>query len=361
MSELLQYKCPSCGAPVEFDSGVQKMKCPYCSTEYELDALKAYGEVLETESESSLDWKDETTQDWRPGELDGLRVYTCKSCGGEVVADESTGATACPWCQSPVVMSGQFSGDLRPDFVIPFKLSREQAKAALKEHINSKRFVPAVFRRDSHLEEIKGVYVPYWLYDTDANASIRYRATKVRVWSDARNNYRDTSYYLVTREGSLGFTSVPVDGTSKIANDMTESIEPYDLSEAVDFQTAYLSGFLADRYDVSRETCEKRADERIQNSTEAAFARTVQGYATVTPEHTGIQLQNGRTRYGLMPVWLLTTSWNGTLYHFAMNGQTGKFVGNIPADKKAYWKSFALRAGLIAAAAYAVLTLITLL
>ena len=142
----------------------------------------------------------------------------------------------------------------------------------------------------------------------------------------------------MNRGGSIGFNHVPVDGSSKMADDLMESIEPFDFAEAVDFKTAYLAGYLADKYDVDAGQSVERANARIKRSTEDAFASTVQGYMTVTPESSTIRLHNGTAKYALYPVWILNTSWNGQKYTFAMNGQTGKFVGDLPVDKGAYKK-----------------------
>ena len=154
---------------------------------------------------------------------------------------------------------------------------------------------------------------------------------------------------------------MPVDGSTKMDDALMESIEPYDFTGAVDFQTAYLAGFLADKYDVDSEQSIERANERIKKSTENAFASTVQGYSTVIPESTSIRLQNGKAKYALYPVWLLNTTWNGQRYTFAMNGQTGKFVGDLPLDKSAYKKWLFGLTGLIGAAVFAVSYLLWLL
>ena len=180
--------------------------------------------------------------------------------------------------------------------------------------------------------------MPFWLFEADADAHILYKATRVRTWSDSDYNYTETQHYSVTRGGSLGFNWVPVDGSSKMEDQLMESIEPFDLSGAVDFQTAYLSGYLADKYDVNAEQSVERANQRIRETTENAFASTVQGYSTVIPVSTNIQLLNGQAKYALYPVWLLNTTWNGQKYTFAMNGQTGKLVGDLPMDKGIYKK-----------------------
>ena len=338
MADLQEYKCPCCGGPMAFDSTIQKVKCPFCDTEFEMDTLAAYDERLKNEPEDEMAWDDSAGGAWQEGETEGLRIFICKSCGGEIVGDENTGATSCPFCGNPVVMMGQFSGDLRPDYVSPFKVDKKAAKAALLKHYSGKRLLPKVFRDQNHIDEIKGIYVPFWLFDADADADIRYKATRVRQWSDSRYRYTETSFYSVNRGGSIGFNHVPVDGSSKMADDLMESIEPFDFAEAVDFKTAYLAGYLADKYDVDAGQSVERANARIKRSTEDAFASTVQGYMTVTPESSTIRLHNGTAKYALYPVWILNTSWNGQKYTFAMNGQTGKFVGDLPVDKGAYKK-----------------------
>ena len=361
MAALQEYKCPCCGGAIAFDSTLQKMKCPFCDTEFEMETLASYDNELKNEPEENMSWNDTAGTEWENGEADGLRSYVCKSCGGEIVGDETTAATSCPFCDNPIVMMGQFSGSLKPDYVIPFKVDKKAAKAALKKHYDGKRLLPKVFKDQNHIDEIKGIYVPVWLFDADADASIRYKATKVRAWSDQNYDYTETSFYAVSRGGKIGFERVPVDGSSKMDDTLMESIEPFDFSEAVNFQTAYLAGYLADKYDVDSEQSIGRANERIKKSTENEFAATVQGYATVTPEATSIRLQNGKAKYALYPVWLLNTTWNGEKYVFVMNGQTGKFAGNLPLDKTAYKKWLFGLTGLIGVAIYAISYLMWLL
>ena len=320
MPGLQEYKCPCCGGAIAFDSTLQKMKCPFCDTEFEMEALAAYDSELQQEQADDMTWETSAGTQWQDGETDGFKTYVCKSCGGEIVGDENTAATSCPFCGNPVVMMGQFAGALKPDYVIPFKLDKKAAKAALNRHYQGKRLLPKVFKDQNHIDEIKGIYVPFWLFDADAKASIRYKGTRVRAWSDSDYDYTETSYYSIVRGGDVGFERVPVDGSTKMADDLMESIEPFDFSGAVDFQTAYLAGYLADKYDVDAGQSIERANQRIKKSTEDTFAATVKGYTTVMPEFTNIRLQNGKAKYALYPVWLLNTTWQGHNYTFAMNG-----------------------------------------
>ncbi len=361
MDVMQNYKCPCCGGAVEFSADAQKLKCPYCDSEFEVDALKSYDAEVSNQQEDDMNWNTDAGESWQPGEEEGLRVYVCSSCGGEIVGDENMAATLCPFCDNSVVLKGQFSGDLKPDLVIPFKLDKKAAKEALINHYKGKKLLPKVFKDENHLDEIKGIYVPFWLFDTDTDANVRYRATRTRAWSDSKFNYMETSYFAVTRGGTVGFENVPVDGSSKMADDLMESIEPFNIAEGVDFKTAYLAGYLADKYDVSSEESIKRANERIKKSAEDAMASTVHGYATVVPEHSSVRFNNGRARYALYPVWILNTTWKDKKYTFAMNGQTGKFAGDLPCDKGLFKKWLFSLTGAIAAGCFALSYLIWLL
>lgn len=357
MGDQIQYKCPNCGGSVEFDSSAQKMKCPYCDSEFDVQSLRALDEALENAEPDQLEWNDSIGA-WSEGEADGLDVYSCDACGGEIVADANTGATRCPYCDNPVVFVGKFADALRPNELIPFKLDKKAAIAKLKEHLMGKRLLPKAFKDENHIDEVRGVYVPFWLFDADAAATVRYRATQVRSWSDSSYNYRQTSYYSILRSGKIGFDRVPVDGSSVIDDDLMESIEPFNARDAVGFQTAYLAGYLADKYDVGVEESIPRANERVKKSTEDAFARTVTGYNTVVPEQSSVQLSRGEVRYVLYPVWLLNTTWNGQRYMFAMNGQTGKFVGDLPCDSGAAMRWTLGLTGAVGAAVFGILALL---
>lgn len=357
MPTLLQYKCPACGGAIEFDSTAQKMKCPYCDTEFDLKTLEDYEKELHSDVQDDMVWEQAERSRWQ--EEDGqAAIYVCQSCGGEIIADETTAATSCPYCSNPVVMTQKVAGELKPDFIIPFQLNKQQAKDAYYRFLKGKHLLPKVFKDENHIDEIKGLYVPFWLFDADADAHIRYRATKVRTWSDRNYYYTQTKFYAVTREGGLGFQRVPVDGSSKMPNDLMESLEPYDFSKAVDFKTAYLAGYLADKYDVSDLESINRANERIRQSTVETFASTVKGYQTVTPEDNHIHLINGKTKYAFYPVWLLNTTWQDQKYLFAMNGQTGKFIGDLPVDKKAYWRWLIILTAALGAVIYGLVWLL---
>ena len=134
-------------------------------------------------------------------------------------------------------------------------------------------------------------------------------------------------------------------------DDLMESIEPFDLSEAVAFNPGYLAGYSADRYSIGTEETIERARERLERSTRDAFKDTLRDYEDVE-ETFSLILPDIQARYVLYPVWILNTVWNDKTYTFAMNGQTGKFVGDLPIDQSAYRKWFAVYGAGIAAAVW---------
>ena len=344
METLLEYKCPCCGGKVEFSSEHQKLKCPYCETEFDIEALEQ--ERAEQEQEAApeeLRWQ-EPQQQWDEEEAGRFGVYTCKSCGGEILAEDTTAASHCPYCGNPVILTGRLSGGLKPDLVIPFQLDKKAAKDALRKHMSGKKLLPKLFREESHLDEIKGVYVPFWLFDAGADGSGRYTATRIQTWSDSDYTYTKTSHFSASRSGKMEFRSIPVDGAGKIPDDLMESVEPFDIAQAQPFRPEYLSGYLADRYDVDAEKSEGRANERIRSSVGDALQDTVTGYDTVLAAQTNVQLRDAQAKYALFPVWLMTTTYKGETYLYAMNGQNGRIAGNMPVDSGAFWKWYAIYA-----------------
>ena len=343
MAQLLEYKCPSCGASLQFDSGSQQVVCPYCDSSFTPQSLIDYDAFLKQDAanEHSETW-EKKPEEWAKDEASGLNVYVCSACGGEVLGDDTLASARCPFCDNTVIMKRQFTGEWKPDLVLPFKLDREHAKEAFKKHLFGKKLLPKAFRSQSNIEEIKGIYVPFWLFSSDVQTNIRYRGSRSRSWSDGKYDYVETSNYALLR--GAHFERIPVDGSMKMNDALMDSLEPFDFSEAVDFQTAYLAGYFADRYDVDAEKSVARAKNRFVNTLDSVMSQTTAGYSSVSRETTTMSEHNNRREYALLPVWLLHVRWKEKLYTFAMNGQTGKFVGNLPFDKSRYWKYWLLYA-----------------
>ena len=373
---LKEYKCPECGGALEFNSQIQKLKCPYCDSEFPVSEFEETEEVTGSEEDFAGDGQVEEMEmssnaeefDWdtqgatfSSEEAAGMKIYSCQSCGAEIIAPETQGAMTCPYCSNNIVMTGQFAGELKPDYIIPFKYDKKQAKEMLENHVRSHKFVPKIFQDDNHLDEIKGVYVPFWLYDARADVDMAFNATQVRIWMTGNVQYTRTSHYKLRRGGTMNFSKVPADGSKNISDELMESLEPFSFEEAVPFKTAYLAGYLADRYDMDAKECAGKANARMQKTANDAFKNTVGGgYSTVYPAASRLSIREGKSYYALYPVWLLNTTWNGTKYTFAMNGQTGKFVGDLPLDKSAYNKQWLIMGAIIGLVIYVIMWLVKL-
>ncbi len=343
--EVTNYQCPACGGPLRFAGEAGKLVCDHCGSAFELPVIEQlYADKEQAATGAQPQWDlGAAGGAWSADEAARLRAYSCPSCAAELICDDTTAATACPYCGNPSIVPGQFAGQLRPDCVIPFRLDRAAAIEALKRYYRGKKFLPKTFSEANHIEEIKGVYVPFWLFDGEAEAAMpmRFRGTVVHHHKRGDEEITITEHYRVLREGRVSFRMVPADGSSKMPDAHMDAVEPFDYSALAAFSTAYLPGFLADKYDLDAAACAGRVNERITNSTTDALAATAQGYHSLTPEHSDVRLSQGEVKYALLPVWMLATRWNEQNFLFAMNGQTGKLVGDLPVDKGRYWSWFA--------------------
>lgn len=328
-SQVLEYKCPCCGAPLTFSEEEQMLTCDSCGNEMETESVKVFNE---TPREESFSWNEASAMNLSQAEIDNLQTFTCPSCGGELTTDGATAATFCPYCDNPAVLPGRVTGGLRPDGVLPFQKTREDAKAAFEKLLKNKPLLPKDFLDEHRLEKISGMYVPYWLYDCGGELDGRYRATRVKVWSDGKYRYHKTSHFLLLRQASADFYGIPMDASRKMDDVLMESIEPFDYGRIVDFDTAYLSGFLADKFDVKSEDGTGRIRTRVSQSLDDLVQPSFIGYTSVTPTNKNINISATKARYVLLPVWMLTCKYKDETYHFAMNGQTGKLTGNLPVS-----------------------------
>lgn len=339
----LDYKCPNCGGTLKFDATVQKVVCEYCGAEFQAQDVKKYNDETSNTKEEKLCWEEDNRQEFTQDEAQSLNVYTCNSCGGEIIADENTAATTCPFCGNPVILKGRLDGGLKPDYVIPFKHTKEELQQTMTKYLKKKLFLPKAFKTTNQVEEIKGVYVPFWIHDADAEGTVRYKGMKKRVYRSGDYRVTEKNYYAIVREGSIGFDHIPVDGSKAMPDKLMESIEPFNFSEAVSFEAAYLTGFLADKYDVSKEEVFPRANTRIKEGTIDQFRTTIsKSYDSITVENTNLSLYNTKVSYALYPVWMMTTRYKNKPYTFAVNGQTNKMTGNLPcsAGKFLFWFLF---------------------
>lgn len=377
---VVNYQCPSCTAPLRFDAESGQLECDFCGSSFSVaevegvyaaksEEAKRAGEAIEASAASSegADAPDSATegaggvsvgtveevvsssaaavasagagvaQVWQQtaaAPAPSMVIYNCPSCGAELICDETTVATSCPYCDNHAVIPTRYSGEFKPDFVLPFAKTKEEAIAALKSHYKGRPFLPDTFTDGNHVKEVKGVYVPFWLFDGSASGSASFEATRSRTYLSGNYRVTETDHFDVYRSGSISFLGIPVDASTKMPDDYMDSIEPFDYRALVPFSPAYLPGYLADKPDVDVEACGERADARAEVTVLDNLRDTVVGYEMVLARGSSAGVVRERSHYAMLPVWMLSTRWEDAPYLFAMNAQTGKMVGDLPVDKR---------------------------
>lgn len=326
--KVTNYQCPACTGPLHFDGKTGKLKCDYCGSTFTVQEI----EKLFAEKNDAAVNAGKAADGWG-ADAAKMRAYNCTSCGAELICDETTAATQCPYCGNNTIIPGQFAGTLKPDYVIPFQYDKKEAVNALKGYYKGKTLLPGSFSNSNHLEEIKGVYVPFWLYSGHIDASGLYEARQDEVFRRGEYEITRSRHYEVLREGTISFSRVPVDASTRMPDDLMDSIEPFDYRAITEFSLAYMPGYLANKYDVSSQECGRRAAERSRNSAADALLGTVTGYTSVSTRRHREMIHNEKTEYAVFPVWLLSTKWQGQNFLFAMNGQTGRMIGNLPVSR----------------------------
>lgn len=370
--QVTNYTCPNCGGPVHFDAATGKVKCDYCDSIFTIEEVKrAYEEQNRRAAAAGQQGQQDTSSEGAAGSGDGgagrmptaeelgasapnvetaagdnwggdtsrLKLYHCSHCGAELIADDTTAATTCPYCGNPMVIPEQFSVGRRPDYVIPFTHTKEQAIEGLKGYYNGKKLLPKSFTDGNHLQEIKGVYVPYWLFGGKVKARMSFECGISSTRTEGDFEVTRTKIYDVQRGGEMYFDKIPCDASRSMPDDLMDSIEPFDYTRLAQFELEYLPGYLANKYDVDSKELQKKADERAVTTSCDELRGSVTGYSSVQERSSNATVIHGKTDYALMPVWLLYTKWNDRDFLFAMNGQTGKMTGNLPVDpvKSAAW------------------------
>lgn len=329
-NRALDNKCPACGAPILYKPNLKKWKCDYCKSEFTLEEMKKYNNASNEKHNTKEEVKKETQK-----EKDNTNYYeyNCKDCGAKIIADENTAATFCVYCGNTAILKEKLSGKFAPDMIIPFKNEKEKAIEAFKSLNKGRPLMPNFFNDEKNIEKIKGVYIPFWLYDVKVSGELDATSTTSTSWTVGDTVYTKTDTYRLEREGEMSFNKIPVDGSTRFDNDIMNTIEPFNYSELEEYNHAYLSGFLAEKYDVDEETSFKDAEERSLNSARDTIKDDM-GMGIKAIVNDTLASTKLLTKYVLLPVWMINVKYKDKFYTFAMNGQTGEFVGNIPIDKK---------------------------
>ena len=326
---IVNYKCPCCGGPLAFSGASGKLECAACGNSFDTEAL----EVMNVQPEAGRVEFDMEAEVFGAG--DGMAACACKNCGAELVMDGTTAATECPYCGSPIVLSGRLEGGVKPEKVVPFVVTKEQAKKQFEDYFQGKRMLPNVFKSSAnHIAEMRRIFIPYWLFDCEAEASAVYDAEKTTTSREDGYEVTRTRHYLLRREGDMSFRNIPVDGSTKLDEKIAESLEPFDLTKAVPFTPAVLAGAMADSADIEAEACKSRAVARVERSVENALSASVSGYSNLRARQKRVSSKGGKATPVLLPVWVITTDKDGKTYTFAINGQTGELTCDVPYDKR---------------------------
>ncbi len=359
------YNCPNCGGQLAWSPELQKLKCPYCDSEYDISDF----EKKEDKVEDSLKEKNyqqgrnaadegfsEATDDSNINPED-LRVYQCSMCGAEIVTDKTTVATTCAFCQNPVVLTEQLDTKFKPKYIIPFQVEQGRVEEIYRKYVSSRPLVPGALKSDATIEKIKAIYIPFWMYNMNMQGELTASGERLLTTQDSRFIYTTHQVYRIERGGEAMIRNLPVDGSSKTPDDAMDSIEPFDFSQLRPFKLPYLTGFMAERYDQDAGMCYQRARDRADQSISDELHRSIGGYATLRVQNQKI-FEKGPmdASYALLPVYLLSTEYRGKQQIFAINGQTGKIAGNVPVSAG---KAAGIFSGIFAAVFAVVLVLIS--
>ena len=348
----LTYICPGCGSYLRYDGKTQKWVCDYCGSEFTKEELEQRGAETKQdgydirpsseagENESSVDFHYEENLAQGQGDISHMRAYACPSCGAEIVTDDVTAATFCVFCGNPTILPKQMEGEYRPAALVPFETDKEDAKKAFLELCKGKKMLPKGYTSEQRLDKITGVYVPYWLFD--CNAKFDYHATgeNMTTWSDSVYMYTKTDMFHIHRQGAMAFENIPLDASEKMRDDLMDALEPFDIGKKRPFDMSYLSGFLAEKYTYLPKDLYDRMTKRITPGVEQQAGQTTQHYHKVYNVRCHTDFASDKQTYMMLPVWMLVSKYRGKDYLFAMNGQTGKIVGELPVSRKRAWGWF---------------------
>ncbi len=331
--KTVDHKCPSCNASIKYNPKEKNWVCEYCGSRFTLEQLEENEKNFrDTSVNESKELKDRKGKKNNEEEMD---EYYCEDCGARILADKNTAATFCVYCKNTAILKSRLTDEFSPTKIIPFTKTKEDAIEAFKSIGKGKYLMPKAFSDSKNIEELTGIYIPFWLYSCDMKGSVKGKGTKVMSWTVGDYIYTKTDTYDVERTGTYKFENIPVDGSIRFNDAIMNSIEPFNYDELIDFSYSYLSGFLAEKYDVKKEDAKKITIERAKNTTldDLQLKARNDGYASFVANNKDCNVENEKIDYVLLPVWMVNIKYKDKLHTFAMNGQTGKMIGDIPYSK----------------------------
>lgn len=314
------YNCKNCMAALLYNPEIGKLQCLACESIFETNEFEESEEKAETAAIR------ETEELKRAGIADDLmecNIYSCTACGAELAVNGVETSTFCSYCGQPTIVFSRVSSTKKPHYIIPFSVTKDQAVATIRKHISSGFFVPNEIRNFS-IERVRGIYVPFWLYDINYSDE-QYLSGRVK---SGKHTY--TKYFF--RAAETTFYDLTLDASHQLSDESSQRLEPYDTSELQPFEPGYLSGFYADCFDMSSEVLENLARARsmkmfnkeIENSIRASNIK-------ILSNEPHVDVTN--SQYAMFPAWFLTFRYQNDPYTILVNGQTNKVVGAVPYNK----------------------------
>ncbi|WP_082294965.1 hypothetical protein [Sporosarcina ureilytica] len=327
-------QCASCGGNTVYEPSTGTLKCPFCGTEKEIE--KTRENTIEHDFLQALEEHDHSWDDEK-------RVFSCQNCGAESVLDKDKVADFCSFCGSSHISLSDHHAGIKPALVIPFQISKDEALEKFKAWMKKRYFAPSKLSQSYELKKLSGAYIPYWTFDSQTNSSYTVRIGTYYYVTVTRTVMEDGKPKQVTEQvrkirwrtehGRYQefFDDVLVKASRNVASGLITKIEPFRLHDLVDYQSAYLSGFLAERYSIPLEEgwhdAKRIIDSRIEDGIYGQEYGDVVELVNVSTDYRDITY-----KHILLPIWISSFQFNNKVYRFLVNGQTGKVSGQSPVS-----------------------------
>lgn len=322
-------ECPSCSASIEFNPKTGKLTCPYCGYETEIAAPEKQEEKVaqemdfaKAEERGNFNWGVEK------------KTVICKSCAAETIYDALQVADSCPYCGSNQVMEASAKNTLAPNGVCAFELTDKQAGENFQSWIKGKWFTPRAAKESAKPDSFKGVYLPYWTFDT--KTSSRYSASygRHRTVTDKDGNTRtETDWYTTSGFYQEFIDDHLISATTRYDRNMMRKIEPFNLLNNKVYKPEYVAGFLSERYSIGLQDGWSQAKREISNHLNAQITSKIRwehNADVVSNLHFSTTHDDITYKYLMLPIWLSSFRYKEKVYRFMVNGQTGRVGGDAP-------------------------------
>ncbi len=344
-------KCPSCGGVMNFDPATGGLFCPYC--EYK-EKITAHGEAAGAAEELRFeDAEKKANCDWGVS----TKTVLCKACGAESIYDDLEIASVCPFCGSNQVMEAADQDTIAPGGVVPFQIADEQAAELFRRWIKRKWFCPKPAKESAKAKNFHGAYLPYWTFDTKTESAYRADYGKDRMVNRNGERKTVTDWHATAGTYRENIDDELVIGTTKHSQSMLRGLEPFNTAANQKYKPEYIAGFAAERYaigikeawDHARSSIKYKLQDNIEKAIKRKHAADRVRKLIFTTTY-----YNVTYKYLLLPIWISNYKYQEKVYHFMVNGQTGKVSGNTPISpfKVAITIAAALAAMAIAAWLY---------